>query len=201
MQKVSFLPHCAFGNNPMASELLEMEKCHRESAREGTFTHCGRVTPGGSWLERSGTFWGYPQRGKFTPRCLLSQRILTGWFHNPWLQFPRWFAKCALTGTGSSSGGDEEGWEVDGMGWKFPLARVTTEGLPGGIRVSLAGRWTTLPTWWGTLTLDVLYLLSGSALAGRKMKKLAFGSMKEISSNQWEIRAGSSEPCGLSCIL
>lgn len=62
-------------------------------------------------------------------------------------------------------------------------------------------RWNTLPSLLGIFTLDFIYLLSVSALAGRKMKKLAFRSIKEISYDQWLIRAGSSEQQALGCIL
>lgn len=59
--------------------------------------------------------------------------------------------------------------------------------------VTCGETWRTLPSLLGIFTLDVIYLLSVSALAGRKMKKLAFKSIKEISYDQWLIRAGSSE--------
>lgn len=62
-------------------------------------------------------------------------------------------------------------------------------------------RWKTLPSLLGIFTLDVIYLLSVSALAGRKMKKLAFRSIKEISYDQSRMRAGSSEQWTLGCIL
>lgn len=62
-------------------------------------------------------------------------------------------------------------------------------------------RWKTLPSLLGIFTLDSICLLSVSALAGRKMKKLAFRSIKEISYDQWLIRAGSSEKQILGCIL
>lgn len=61
--------------------------------------------------------------------------------------------------------------------------------------------WKTLPSLSGIFTLDVIHLLSVSASASRKMKKLAFRSIKEISYDQWLIRAGSSKREALACIL
>lgn len=54
-------------------------------------------------------------------------------------------------------------------------------------------RWKAVPPLSGIFTLDVIYLLLVSTFAGTKMKKCAFRSIKEISYDQWLIRAGSSK--------
>ena len=42
-------------------------------------------------------------------------------------------------------------------------------------------KWKTLPSLLGIFTLEIIYLLSVRASASRKMKKLAFRSIKAIS--------------------